>query len=163
MTSKKSSTRPGWGAQINDRQCKSLICEESENDTFRFPWSKKSRLDFFARLYRKLIGLQEVHQLSRAVGVTGVGVEPDGFTPFGGGGVAFPRLVNRLEEAFTRLSRKLMTSKKSSTRPGWGAQINDRQCKSLICEESENDTFRFPQRIYRLQKVHRNFLRGYQQ
>jgi len=30
------SPRPEWGAQINDRQCKSLICKESENDTFHF-------------------------------------------------------------------------------------------------------------------------------
>ena len=34
------------GAQINDLQRKLLICEESENDTFRFPWSKKPRMDF---------------------------------------------------------------------------------------------------------------------
>ena len=41
-----------WGAQINDRQCKSLICEESENDTFRIPWSKKPIMDFL-RPYQK--------------------------------------------------------------------------------------------------------------
>ncbi len=46
MDSQKVINAPGRGAQINDRQCKSLICKESENDTFRFPWSKKSRLDF---------------------------------------------------------------------------------------------------------------------
>jgi len=46
MALQKSSTRPEWGAQINDWQLKSLICEESENDTFRFPWSKKPRMDF---------------------------------------------------------------------------------------------------------------------
>jgi hypothetical protein len=34
------------GARINDLQRKSLICKESENDTFRFPWSKKPRMDF---------------------------------------------------------------------------------------------------------------------
>jgi hypothetical protein len=50
---KSPSKRPGWGAQINDRQGKSLICEESENDTFRFPWSKKFRLDFL-RPYQSL-------------------------------------------------------------------------------------------------------------
>jgi hypothetical protein len=38
---------PRVGAQINDRQCKSLICEESENDIFRFPFSQKSRMDFW--------------------------------------------------------------------------------------------------------------------
>jgi hypothetical protein len=46
MASQKVINAPRVGAQINDRQCKSLICKESENDTFRFPWSKKSRLDF---------------------------------------------------------------------------------------------------------------------
>ena len=29
------------GAQINDLHRKSLICKESENDTFHFPQSKK--------------------------------------------------------------------------------------------------------------------------
>jgi hypothetical protein len=43
----KAINAPRVGAQINDRQCKSLICEESENDTFRFPWSQKSRMDFW--------------------------------------------------------------------------------------------------------------------
>ncbi len=33
-------------AQIKDLQRKFLICKESENDTFRFPWSKKPRMDF---------------------------------------------------------------------------------------------------------------------
>jgi len=31
---------------IHDHKYESLIREESENDTFRLPWSKKSRLDF---------------------------------------------------------------------------------------------------------------------
>jgi hypothetical protein len=39
--------RPGWGAQINGLQRKSLICKESENDTFRFPWSKKATNGLF--------------------------------------------------------------------------------------------------------------------
>jgi len=30
------------GAQINDLQRKLLICKESENRVFRFPWSKKA-------------------------------------------------------------------------------------------------------------------------
>ncbi len=34
------------GAQINDLHRKLLICEESENDTFRFPRSKKPWMDF---------------------------------------------------------------------------------------------------------------------
>jgi len=42
---------------------------------------------------------------------------------------------------------------KSSTRPGWDAQIIDRQYRSLICEESGNDIFRFPQRNYGSQKA----------
>jgi hypothetical protein len=33
-------------AQINEWYCKSLICEESGNDTFRFLKSKKPRMDF---------------------------------------------------------------------------------------------------------------------
>ena len=32
---------PVWGARINDGGYKSLIREESGNDTFRFGWSKK--------------------------------------------------------------------------------------------------------------------------
>ncbi len=39
-------TRPLGGAQINDLLRKLLICEESENDTFRFPRSKKPWMDF---------------------------------------------------------------------------------------------------------------------
>jgi hypothetical protein len=39
---------------------KSLICEERENDTFPFPWSEKSCLDFL-RLY-KVDGFAESHQ-----------------------------------------------------------------------------------------------------
>ena len=46
MDMQKVIIAPGVGAQINDRQYKSLICEESENDTFRFPFSQKSRSDF---------------------------------------------------------------------------------------------------------------------
>jgi hypothetical protein len=46
MTWQKVITAPRVGAQINDWQCKSLICEESENHTFRFPWSKKPLMDF---------------------------------------------------------------------------------------------------------------------
>jgi hypothetical protein len=46
MTSKGSSPRPVGGAQSNELSCKSLFCEESGNDAFRFPWSKKARLDF---------------------------------------------------------------------------------------------------------------------
>jgi len=34
-----------------------------------------------------------------------------------------------------------------------GAQINDLQRNLLICKESENDTFRFPQKKYEFQKV----------
>jgi len=34
------------GAQIKDLQGKSLICEESENDIFRFPLSKKPWVGF---------------------------------------------------------------------------------------------------------------------
>jgi len=56
---KKPSTRPIWGAQINDRQFQSLICEESGNDIFRFPWSKKPRMDFlrpFKRAPKSMTG-----------------------------------------------------------------------------------------------------------
>jgi hypothetical protein len=42
----ESYQRARMGAQINDLQNKSLICKETENDTFRFPLSKKSRQDF---------------------------------------------------------------------------------------------------------------------
>jgi len=42
----KSSTRPLKGARINYLQRKLLIREESENDTFRFPMSKKPLVDF---------------------------------------------------------------------------------------------------------------------
>ncbi len=45
------------GAQINDLQCKLLICEESENDIFRFPLSKKPKMDFL-QPYKKT-NLQE--------------------------------------------------------------------------------------------------------
>jgi len=41
MTFYKVINAPGKGAQINGLQRKLLICEESENDIFRFPWSKK--------------------------------------------------------------------------------------------------------------------------
>ncbi len=44
MTGHHNRTRVG--ARIRDRLSMSLIHEESENDTFRFPWSEKSRLDF---------------------------------------------------------------------------------------------------------------------
>ncbi len=37
---------PLKGAQINDLHRKLLICEESENDTFRFPRSKKPWMGF---------------------------------------------------------------------------------------------------------------------
>jgi len=46
MTSQKVIKAPTWGAQINDLHRKLLICKESENDTFRFPWSKKPLMDF---------------------------------------------------------------------------------------------------------------------
>jgi hypothetical protein len=46
--------RPVMGAQINDLQRKLLICEESENDTFRFPQinvgSQKAAIRLFATL-----------------------------------------------------------------------------------------------------------------
>jgi hypothetical protein len=41
MTLQKVINAPIGGDQINDLHCKLLICEESENDTFRFPQSKK--------------------------------------------------------------------------------------------------------------------------
>jgi hypothetical protein len=45
---------PCGGAQINDQQGKSLICEESGNDTFRFPQlnieSQKAAIRLFATL-----------------------------------------------------------------------------------------------------------------
>ncbi len=41
MTSQEDINAPIKGAQINNLHRKSLICEESENDTFRFPQSKK--------------------------------------------------------------------------------------------------------------------------
>jgi hypothetical protein len=47
----------------------------------------------------------------------------------------------------------MMDVQKVINAPRVGAQINDRQCKSLICKESENDTFHFPQDIYEPQKV----------
>ena len=50
---KKPSMRPRWGAQINDGCCKSLICKESGNHAFRFPRSKKPRMDFL-RPYQQL-------------------------------------------------------------------------------------------------------------
>ncbi len=46
MDVQKVINAPRMGAQINDRQNRSLICEESENDTFRFPFSKKFRMNF---------------------------------------------------------------------------------------------------------------------
>jgi hypothetical protein len=39
---KRHQTRPWTGAQINGLQRKPLICKESENRVFRFPWSKKA-------------------------------------------------------------------------------------------------------------------------
>jgi len=47
IASQKAINAPRMGAQINDQQYKSLICEESENDIFRFPFSQKSRMDFW--------------------------------------------------------------------------------------------------------------------
>jgi len=58
-------------------------------------------------------------------------ITPDGIVAHG-----FPPLRG-LELA------ELMASQKATNAPVWGAQINDRQCKSLICKESENGTFRF--------------------
>jgi hypothetical protein len=55
MTKQKVINAARRGAQINDRDRKSSICEESENDTFRFLWSKKFRLDFL-RPYQQLQG-----------------------------------------------------------------------------------------------------------
>ncbi len=46
MTSQEVINAPIGGAQISDLRCKLLICEESENDIFRFPLSKKPRMDF---------------------------------------------------------------------------------------------------------------------
>jgi len=48
--------RPLKGAQINDLRCKLLICEERENDTFRFPWSKKPLRDFLRPYHRLITG-----------------------------------------------------------------------------------------------------------
>ncbi len=39
---KRHQTRPWTGAQSNGLQRKSLLCKESENRVFRFPWSKKA-------------------------------------------------------------------------------------------------------------------------
>jgi hypothetical protein len=146
MTSKKSSTRPGWGAQINDlsRLGKapvsktdhgSSIREVRENDAFSSPQSKRP---------------------TRAFAINSSICEETENDTF-----RFPQRSYRSQKVtglFARLSRKLMALKKSSTRPVWGAQINDRYCKSLICEERENDTFRFPWS----QKFRLNFWRGYQ-
>jgi hypothetical protein len=41
MTSQEVIIAPIGGAQIDDLRSKLLICEESENDIFRFPRSKK--------------------------------------------------------------------------------------------------------------------------
>ncbi len=46
MTLQKVINAPIEGAQINNLHRKSVICEESENDIFRFPWSKKPWMDF---------------------------------------------------------------------------------------------------------------------
>jgi len=40
-----------------------LICKESENDTFRFPWSKKFRLDFL-RPYQDSVLCRSFHHLT---------------------------------------------------------------------------------------------------
>jgi hypothetical protein len=48
---KKSSTRPERSAQIDDRQNTSLICEESENDTFRDPINSGSGSNGSAATY----------------------------------------------------------------------------------------------------------------
>jgi len=56
------------GARINDLQRKSLICKESENDTFRFPWSKKPRMDFL-RPYQELFR-QTISRVTLAEGLT---------------------------------------------------------------------------------------------
>jgi hypothetical protein len=47
--------RPERGARINDGQCRSLIREERENDTFPLPLSKESRQDFL-RPYQRIGG-----------------------------------------------------------------------------------------------------------
>jgi hypothetical protein len=49
--------RPVQGARINDLQCKSLICKESENDTFHFPRSKRPRRDFLRQLQHQISAL----------------------------------------------------------------------------------------------------------
>jgi len=46
MASQKGINAPIGGAQIKNLNRKFLICKESENDTFRFPRSKKPRMDF---------------------------------------------------------------------------------------------------------------------
>jgi hypothetical protein len=42
----KESIAPEKGARRDDKQLQSSIREESENDTFRIPWSEKSHQDF---------------------------------------------------------------------------------------------------------------------
>jgi len=44
---------PIGGTQIGDLCSKLLICEESGNDVFRFPWSKKPRMDFLRPYQQK--------------------------------------------------------------------------------------------------------------
>ena len=43
---KSHQRAPGGAPKSMTGNLQSLICEESENDTFRFPWSKRPRMDF---------------------------------------------------------------------------------------------------------------------
>jgi hypothetical protein len=57
---------------------------------------------------------QHVHHTTRAgqAGV-GVGVEPGGFTPLGGGGASIPRLAKWLRETFCEVIKNEMGTKSS--------------------------------------------------
>jgi len=66
MTSQKVINAPVEGRpnqwlvpQVIDLRDKSLICEESGNDAFRFPWSKKPRMDFLRPYQRLTPGILE--------------------------------------------------------------------------------------------------------
>ena len=70
-TRKKSIKAPRMGAQINDCRYKSLICKESENDTFHFPRSKKPILDFLRPCQTKMKGMEGMGKISAECKVQG--------------------------------------------------------------------------------------------
>ena len=59
---KSHQRAPGGAPESMTGNVMSLICKESENDTFRFPWSKKQRMDFL-RPYQDCVFVIELQAI----------------------------------------------------------------------------------------------------